>query len=137
MHVHREVLDHESQDFIDTSEEYSSPGKSADKFKDLAKIGTDLHVIESMSNEVSASAESQQKGSEGSQVKQNLVSPVENDQQDHLLEELQKKNNQTLKLIHNEKSKQGPGQRHEVQVLDMEKQLTSDGLKLQMVNSSG
>ena len=59
----------ESQDYLDTSDEFSSPGHhSADKFKELAKIGTDLHVIESTSNEVSATAGSQQKASEGSQA---------------------------------------------------------------------
>ena len=42
---------------VNQSEEQISPERH-DKFKEMAQIGTELQVIESMSNEVSASAES-------------------------------------------------------------------------------
>jgi hypothetical protein len=48
--------------FIDTEDELSSPETGnedeVDRFKHMAMIGTDLHIIESMSNEVSHSTES-------------------------------------------------------------------------------
>lgn len=83
--------------FIDTEDELSSPETGnedeVDRFKHMAMIGTDLHIIESMSNEVSHSTESHQNESLH-QIIQKQAEPDSNfEKQDNMLKELQNKNN--------------------------------------------
>ena len=91
------------------------------KIKKMGQIGTELQIIESMSNEVSETFESQlvdgEIGTVSSRSKPELVvlsgssgksgTPSKGQlHQDQILEEIEKKNSKTLKMIQMEKRNQ-------------------------------
>lgn len=85
----------------------SSPEQTlhTEKYKDVGLLGTGLHVIESNSNEVSGSADcSQQIASLDDVVADQLTFSAATHEQDYILDELQRKNNKTLKMIKLEKN---------------------------------
>lgn len=109
----------EHPEFIDTEEDEEQaqspdsnqhPEPEVDKFKQIAMIGTDLHVIESNSNEVSQSTENQNE-SLHQIIQRQMSTQQQNDdaddnideQQNLILDQLQKKNEHAVRMLKQEK----------------------------------